>query len=255
MRVVLDLRKSVPDNAKGFYDRGKKARGKLEGMGKAIADSRRKLESAAEAAPEEPGLKRKVERRWYEKFRWFHSSQGYLVIGGRDASTNELLLKKHLEGKDLVFHANVQGAPFFVVKNPEGAEVPAETRAEAAQAAASYSKAWAHGMGSADVYEVDPPQVSKTPPAGEYLPKGAFMVYGQKRWHKGVEVKVAIGYSDGSVFGGPPSSVAAHAKDLVLVGVGEMPQGALAKKIRARFPDASLDDIQRSLPPGGGSLL
>jgi predicted ribosome quality control (RQC) complex YloA/Tae2 family protein len=252
MKVVLDLRKSVTDNAKAHYERSKKLRGKIAGMGKAIADTKRKLESLAdEPAPKET-ITKKAERKWYEKFRWFVSSQGFMVLGGRDASTNETLVKRHMDPGDAVFHADVQGAPFFIVKNPDAAAIPQETRAEAAQAAASYSKAWARGLGSADVYEVKPEQVSKTPPAGEYLGKGAFMVYGEKTWHRHIGLKAAVGILDGQIIGGPPSAVAARAKDHIIVSPGDTPQGALAKQVRSKLGGGDLDDIQRHLPPGGG---
>lgn len=32
----------------------------------------------------------------FEKFRWFISSENYLVIGGRDQQQNELIVKRHL---------------------------------------------------------------------------------------------------------------------------------------------------------------
>lgn len=55
-------------------------------------------------------------RRWFEKFRWFHTSEGLLAIGGRDAGTNSLLVRRHLAAEDLVFHAEIPGSPFFVLK-------------------------------------------------------------------------------------------------------------------------------------------
>jgi predicted ribosome quality control (RQC) complex YloA/Tae2 family protein len=255
MEIELDMRRSVPDNAKDFYERAKKMRGKLEGMEKAIATSKKKLESAADVIVEEPAMRKRAERKWYEKFRWFTSSDGFLVLGGRDATTNEILVKKHLEPGDLVFHAQIQGAPFFIVKNPDNREIPETTLRQAAQAAASYSKAWGRGMGSVDVYSVRPEQVSKSPPAGEYLPKGAFMVYGEKTWHKGIEVKAAVGLAEGSVIGGPPEAVAAQTKAYVQVGVGDVPQGALARQVIGRIGGGELDEIQRHLPPGTGRLL
>jgi predicted ribosome quality control (RQC) complex YloA/Tae2 family protein len=257
MEVAFDLRKSLPDNAKGHYERAKKLKDKIPGLQIAIRDSRRKLESAAVEAEIKPEkMVRKPERKWFEKFRWFETTNGMLVLGGRDATTNEILVKKHLEPKDLVFHADVTGAPFFIVKNPEGLEVPDEVRREAATAAASYSRLWASGTGSADVFEVDPEQVSKTPPAGEYLTKGAFMIYGQKRWHKGVLLKAAIGLTDDGVIGGPIESVSAKTREYVIVQPGDTPTGQLVKKIKVKLGEkADLDDIQRFLPAGGARVV
>jgi len=254
MRVEFDMRKSVPENAKAYYEKSKKLKAKIPGLEKAIEETKRKLENLGQDEEEAPRLREKAERRWFEKFRWFMSSDGYLVIGGRDATTNEIIIKKHLEQNDLVFHADLQGAPFFIVKNEKGGEVPEPTRSQAASAAASYSKAWAAGAGSCDVYEVNPQQVSKSPPAGEYIPKGAFMVYGEKKWHKNVRLGVAVGVAEGGVIGGPVEAVAAQTKNYVRVEVGDVKQGELAKKVRAELGDVGLDDVQRFIPPGGGVI-
>ena len=32
----------------------------------------------------------KLHKEWYEKFRWFYSSEGFLCIGGRDSTTNDI---------------------------------------------------------------------------------------------------------------------------------------------------------------------
>ncbi len=33
---------------------------------------------------------------WFERFNWFLSSENYLVISGRDAQQNEILVKRYL---------------------------------------------------------------------------------------------------------------------------------------------------------------
>ncbi|MGB6785190.1 MAG: NFACT family protein, partial [Nitrosotalea sp.] len=38
-------------------------------------------------------------KEWYERYRWFFTSDGLLAIGGRDASSNSSVIRKHL-GKD-----------------------------------------------------------------------------------------------------------------------------------------------------------
>ena len=34
---------------------------------------------------------------WFEKFYWFITSENFLVISGRDAQQNEVLVKKYLK--------------------------------------------------------------------------------------------------------------------------------------------------------------
>lgn len=38
---------------------------------------------------------------WFEKFNWFISSENYLVISGRDAQQNELIVKRYMSKDDL----------------------------------------------------------------------------------------------------------------------------------------------------------
>ena len=33
---------------------------------------------------------------WFERFNWFISGENYLVLSGRDAQQNELLVKRYL---------------------------------------------------------------------------------------------------------------------------------------------------------------
>ena len=273
MEVKVDLRKSLPENAKGYYEHAKKAKAKILGAERAIGETLEKISKlAVEESVEEEKivLKKRREERWFERFRWFESSDGFLAVGGRDATSNEVLVKKHLDSSDLVFHADFHGAPFFIIKNPEGKEIPEGTRREAAVAAGSYSRAWNAGRGSCDVYYVSPEQVSKTPPAGEYLTKGAFMIYGRKNYFRSVELKVAVGFKLNEfveVLGGPEGAISKQTKHYALIGVGDVKSGELARKIKdfvmgkasreeaERIKAVSLSDIQYWIPSGKGALL
>jgi predicted ribosome quality control (RQC) complex YloA/Tae2 family protein len=54
---------------------------------------------------------------WFEKFYWFISSENFLVISARDSQQNEMLIKKYTRKDDIVFHTQIQGSAFTVVKN------------------------------------------------------------------------------------------------------------------------------------------
>ncbi|MFC2162961.1 NFACT RNA binding domain-containing protein [Candidatus Altiarchaeota archaeon] len=272
VEVKIDLKKSVSGNAQTYYEKAKKAKKKIPGLLKAMKETKAKLDDlkVEEAAPFEQVIQKKRKKKWYEGYRWFTSSDGLLVVGGKDASTNETLMKKHVEGKDLVFHANIMGAPFFIVKNPEGNTIPEATIEQAAQAAASYSKAWGRGMGSADVYYIDPEQVSKTPPSGEYLPKGSFMIRGEKNWVKNVQIRLAIGFIAGDdieVVGGPVDAVSARTKYYSAYTTGDekskkLAEGIIRSVLRQtpaemgrKIKKIGLDELQRWIPTGKGRLI
>jgi predicted ribosome quality control (RQC) complex YloA/Tae2 family protein len=62
-------------------------------------------------------LKEQTTKEWFERYRWFITSNGLLVIGGRDSSSNSAIIRKHMTDQDLVFHAEIHGSPFFLIKN------------------------------------------------------------------------------------------------------------------------------------------
>ena len=110
-----------------------------------------------------------------------HLVRWFLVIGGRDADTNEEIVKKYMEPRDLAFHAQIHGAPIVIIKS-EGRDIPETTLREAAQFAIAYSNVWKEGLHSGDCYWVYPNQVSKTPEPGEYLARGAFVIRGERHY-------------------------------------------------------------------------
>ncbi|MEM0143829.1 MAG: NFACT family protein [Candidatus Parvarchaeum sp.] len=137
-------------------------------------------------------IKVKVENQWYSKFRHFITSNGRLVIIGKDINQNESLIEKHTEKNDLVGHADIFGSPFGVIKAAENQEIDRKDMEETAEMIASYSSAWRAGAANLDVYFVKPDQVTKTPPSGEYLKKGAFYIDGKRDYVKSARLGIYI---------------------------------------------------------------
>ncbi|MBD3211094.1 MAG: DUF814 domain-containing protein [Candidatus Lokiarchaeota archaeon] len=195
--IYLDIYKSIGDNASMIYSRGKKSKDKIEGTKNAIEKTRtkiKKLQDERDAFEKKIDfLVKKPDKKWYEKYRWFKSSDDYLVIGGRDASSNEAIFRKYMEPNDLVLHTNFPGSPLAIIKNPEDESIPEPTLREAADFVVSYSQAWKENWGVADVFYVTPNQVSKSPPSGEYIPKGSFMIEGKKNFIRNAKTELAIG--------------------------------------------------------------
>ena len=54
---------------------------------------------------------------WFEKFCWFVTSDNLLVVSGRDAQQNELLVKRYLRKEDLYVHADLHGAATTILRN------------------------------------------------------------------------------------------------------------------------------------------
>lgn len=270
--VTLNVRLTAQDNASQAYDQAKKSESKVEGARKQIERTREKLEKL-EVRVSEPETKRipvkTRKKRWYEKFHWFISSEGFLVLGGRDVKSNENLAKKQMGPNDVFLHAALHGAPYTVIKVP--GEPPSErTLEEAAQFAVTFSRAWQDGLSSGDAYWVNPEQVSFSPPSGEYLPAGSVMLYGTKNYIRKMPIELGIGVlleEDYAIpMSGPPSAVAAQTEYFVHVTPGSMKKGQLVKelisKLKRIVPEdqAGLidqiphEDMMRVLPAGGGKI-
>ncbi|GER28419.1 nuclear export mediator factor Nemf [Striga asiatica] len=119
---------------------------------------------------------------WFEKFNWFISSENYLVISGRDAQQNEMIVKRYMSKGDLYVHAELHGASSTVIKNhkPE-VPVPPLTLNQAGCYTVCQSQAWDSKIVTS-AWWVYPHQVSKTAPTGEYLTVGSFMIRGKKNF-------------------------------------------------------------------------
>ena len=257
MDLEIDLTKSVEENAGIYYDLAKKHKRKLEGAKKALAESQAKLhqllKQEQQFQEQELQKKSKVERKkeWYDKFHWFISSEGFLCIGGKDATSNEIIIKKHMENDDLVFHTEMSGSPFFLIKN--GASCGNITKEETAQAVAVYSRAWKLQHTTVEVLYVLPEQVSKTPKAGEFLTKGSFIINGTVT-HLYPKLEYAIGITEERIIGGPVNAIKSKTSNYLIVIPGAEKKSDLAKKIKAKLKAGELDDIISFLPAGGGEI-
>ena len=262
MKITLDIKKSIEQNASDYFEKAKKLKKKLSGAKEVIAEQEKKLEKLKKemnAEIEKEKLKkekeeikkqRQKEKAWYEKFHWFFTSEGFLAIAGKDATSNEIVVKKHAEKGDLIFHTEEPGSPFLVLKcKGKCGDVSIN---EAAQECAVYSKAWKRGF-SPVVYYVDPDQVTKQAKTGEYVAKGAFMVYGKRNFVKDFRMQLAIGVNDeGKVIGGPVTSINAQTKNYAIVNIGDTKKSDLAKKIKKKT-GGDVDEIMLFLP-GDGEL-
>ncbi len=272
----LSLRKNLYENAAEFYDRGKRAKQKMASVVVALEDSHKKLLDIEKRLGEVEGLKtaapaeaiedlasRKVEsKEWFEKFRWFTSSEGFLVVAGKDVVSNEVLIKKYTDTYDVVFHAEIVGAPFAVVKTG-GKEPGGQTLKEAGEFAASFSRAWRESMGSVDVYWVKPEQLSKSGPSGESIPHGAFAVIGKRNWMRGTALRLAVGLvegEEGKFVGGPVDAVKAKTKVNLVILPGDSEGKELLKQVlrsltlklpkeqREKIAKASIEHVREFIP-------
>jgi len=284
LRFELRPRKTLFDNASNFYERAKQTQQKMKGARNALEDSRRQLanveakirdsealEHGKPAEALEKLARRKIKpKKWFEKFRWFDSSDGFLVVAGKDAVTNEVLIKNHSSDGDVVFHADIVGAPFVVIKT-ETKEPSQQCLSEAADFAAAFSRAWREGFGSVDVYWVKPEQLSKGGPSGESVGHGAFVVRGQRNWMRAVRLELAVGLlfdaNDMLQFiGGPIGAIKAKTEAYVKIVPGDLPGKELLKRVlkilaskvpkgfQAKIVKASIEELRDYIPFNKGRI-
>jgi len=254
MEIELDFRKSIEENANFYFNQAKKLKEKIE-----------KLEKVLEKEEKKEEIKEEEKKDWYERFRWFLSSDGFLVIGGKDAKTNEEIVRKYARMQDLIFHTDIHGSPFVLIRNDKKKEIPMESIVEAAEFAASYSKAWFLGLGSADVFYVKPEQLVK-----EALPLGSFRVEGKREWLEKVVLRIAIGIKineKAEVLAGPVTAIKKQTPYMVTICPGNISSEELAKEIKKEFllkipfeskdlvEKISLEEIKKHIPYGKGKLV
>ncbi len=237
----MDLSKEFKDNYIEIAKEISQLERKLERIELEQTKIRERIRESEERIKLEQEVKRiKSERKvqWFERFHWIITSENLLAIGGRDADQNEIIVKKYLEDKDLFFHADIQGGSVFILKN--GVYAGERSIKEVAHLAACYSKAWKGGLGSIDVFYVESSQVSKKPPSGEYLSKGSFMIYGEKHWVRGVELKLGLGIEivDNKyprVIIGPPEYVANKTRIYSIIVPGDHSAREVAEELIKRW--------------------
>lgn len=268
VRVIIDIRKTVMENAQLYFEKSKKAREKAAGARKALAQTQLKMKKVEETEIKEtPVMEKKVKKelKWYEKFHWFYSSEGILVISGKDATSNEIIVKKYVQDNHTVLHSDIAGSPFTLIF---GDNFTDKTIEEAAIATASYSRAWKEGYRTLDVYWVLGNQISKSAPAGEYLTKGSFMIYGKKNYLRNIELKLAVGLDkEINILSGPITSLKSKVVCYVPLVPGGNKSGHISKQLlehfRFLYPDQrqaalnndTVNDIQKCVPAGKGEVL
>jgi predicted ribosome quality control (RQC) complex YloA/Tae2 family protein len=255
MRLIIDSRKTIEQNAAEYFERAKKAKKKLEGAKRALALAETRMQQHAEQIAVKPALietRAQRKQEWFEKLRWFISSDDFLCVGGRDATTNEMIVKRHAEKGDVVFHTDMAGSPFIIIK-AEGKLVTQTTLEEAAQFCAAFSRAWKNGFSYLEVFYVNPEQLSKEPNPGEFLPKGAFVVRGSVKYLM-PKVEICIGKdTQGRIMVAAERAVLKHCGTGYLIIQGTEKASDVAKRLSKLF-DTHVDEIIPLLPPGGVKL-
>ena len=121
---------------------------------------------------------------------------------------------------------------------------------------------WREGLYGVSSYWVNPDQVKKSAPSGEFLPKGSFTIEGQRNFIKAQTLKLAVGIlpqDDSFVLTcGPIEPIKKNSIVYAVIEPHGIEMVEVAKKIKNEFAklneevtkNISIDDFVRVLPAG-----
>lgn len=269
-KIKINPDSSIPKIVSTLFDESKRQLKAIE----LIESEKKKTEKILEGFRKQANIAKdsvvftvQKKKEWYERYRWFFTSDDLLAIGGRDASSNSSVIRKHLEKEDKVFHAEIVGSPFFLLKNSSDDTISSVT--ETAQATVCFSRAWREGLFGLNSYWVHPNQIKTAAPSGQFIAKGSFIVDGQRNFVKVTNMQLCIGLlqkdENYSLMCGPPVPVKKRCIYFVTIEPSGFEMAEIAKKIKLEFlkfkekeelvKTISIDDFIRVLPPGDSHIV
>jgi predicted ribosome quality control (RQC) complex YloA/Tae2 family protein len=269
MEIRSFSEKSNMNISSRIFDLVKEQERDIKAIEKSGLDLRKRIEDIEKDKTKKPRVQmiKKQKISWFERYRWFFTSEGFLAVGGRDVNSNNSILSKYLTNKDLVFHAEIIGSPFFILK--DCSEEQENSIDEVLEAVVSFSRAWRENI-QADGYWVKPEQIKSAAPSGTYLPKGTVRIQGTKNLKKNIMPQIAIGVynKDGNptLMSGPEDAIKKNCQNYLLLIPEKIKVSETAKKVKSELIALSdmkeydlkskpLDDFIRVLPASGGKII
>lgn len=187
--IKFNLNKSIHSNLNDFYKEKKLIDYKINRTKEASNNLQKEQNknNKKDKLIEFPHWNRK--ENWFEKFRWFMTSNNKIFVLGRNADQNEELYSKYLTKNDLYFHSNVSGSGSGILKN--GFESSPIELEECGIFLISHTNSWKEQVADKP-YWVYSYQVSKTPESGEYITKGSFIIRGKKNYLSAPKLQLGI---------------------------------------------------------------
>ena len=262
-KIKIDTNSSLQALASVLFNEAKRQKAaivSIERLQKKTEKDLEKLRKQVEVSKDSIFVTEIKKKNWYERYRWFNTSDDTLAIGGRDSSSNMAIIRKHLENSDRVFHADIFGSPFFILK--AGKETTDSSLNEVAHATVCFSRAWREAMYGLKAFWVNPEQVKKGAPSGQFLSKGSFVIEGQRNYVRVATLKLGVGLLKQDdryiVVCGPPTCIKKNCVCYSMIEPGGLEMTDAAKKIKIEFVNMkgdavksiSVDDFVRVLPAG-----
>jgi len=266
-KIKINPEAPLQSIASVLFNEAKRQSGAIKSIDQIKNKTKKKLEklkNRTEASTQEIIVSEVRKKNWYERYRWFFTSDGMLAIGGRDAPSNSAVVRKHLGKNDKIFHGDIFGSPFFILKDAENP--PTISMNEVAHATVCFSRAWREGMHGLNAFWVNPEQVKKSAPSGQFLPKGSFTIEGKRNFVNIPSLKLAVGIIPQDdhylLTSGPPETIKKNSLCYAIIEPHGLEMVEVAKKIKIEFSkleeeitkQINLDDFVRALPAGQSQI-
>jgi len=118
-KIKINTKSPLQSIASVLFNEAKKQSRAISSIEEIKSKTEKKLEKFQNKTESEQDMILVTEIRkksWYERYRWFYTTDGYLVVGGRDAASNSAVVRKHLDKNDKIFHAIYLGHHFLSSK-------------------------------------------------------------------------------------------------------------------------------------------
>lgn len=184
----------------------------------------------------------------YRKYKWFFTSSGKLVVGGKSAVQNDELLN-HLKstGQDhIVMHTSHPGSPFSVVLSDIKKVKPADIE-ECAVFTGCFSKAWKLGLKKTQVHYFKLSQLYKKPD----MKTGTWGITGIVK-KTDVKLELVLTTQKGVLRAISENSVKNKKSILLKICPGKTPKELMLAKLQIEINrHFSANELLSALPAGG----
>ncbi|MEK6936356.1 MAG: NFACT RNA binding domain-containing protein [Nanoarchaeota archaeon] len=178
----------------------------------------------------------------YKNYRWFFTSDGSLVIGGKSDEQNELVLNNFLKPNYIIMHTSAPGSSFMIIQSDKPSKNDIE---ETAIFTGCFSKQWKTGSKKIDIDIFKGSQIYKI----KSMKTGTFGVKGDKKTIK-INPELILVIQNGK-FRAVPSTI--KEKKLAEIKQGNLSKEEASEKLAKIIKDkfhlpVHKDEIMQAIP-------
>ena len=178
----------------------------------------------------------------YKNYRWFFTSNGSLVIGGKSDEQNELVLTNFLKPNYVIMHTSAPGSSFMIIQSDKPSKNDIE---ETAIFTGCFSKQWKTGSKKINIDIFKGSQIYKI----KSMKTGTFGVKGDKKTIK-IKPELILVIQNGK-FRAVPSTI--KEKKLAEIKQGNLSKEEASEKLAKIIKDkfhlpVHKDEIMSAIP-------